>query len=107
MIDKGTFGDINQFPILGYLNDKFESLNKTERSIFTRNMQQINKLYVNLNQLYNNSLVESWFIKNTALLHKQQMIKKINETKLPTRFKSNMCNYLNAKLKKFTQHKVY
>lgn len=46
-------------------------------------------------------------IYNTTLLHKSEMIKKINETKLPTRFKSTMCNYLNAKLKKFTQHKVY
>lgn len=107
MIDKNTFGDINQFPILEYFNNNFETLNKNERSIFTRNMQQINELYVNLNQLYNNSLVDSWFIKNTALLHKSEMIKKINETKLPTQFKSTMCNYLNAKLKKFTQHKVY
>lgn len=101
MIDKNTFGDINQFPILGYLNDKFELLNKNERSILTRLLQQINTLKCNLNYYSNCSNAEKSFIQQTSLLHKKEMINKINKSKLPTNIKSSLCNYLNAKLKKF------
>lgn len=105
MIDRNTFDDITRYPILDYINEHYDALNKNEKALLARTLNRIKKIHSGLNLMLNLK-IDNDFVKLTAILHKDRLNIEINNCKLPNNIKTTISNYLNTKFKPFTSGKL-
>lgn len=106
-MEANTFDDVEKYKMLKYINDKYESLSKSERSVITKYIQNVHMAVNNLascifmmgNYKGDWTKQERTFLENTRVLHLKSFYAHADTLLITEPIRSRLKNYTHAKLK--------